>query len=51
MLSILNTAAVSGAIGLTGRESVMLRRTLLPAIIHAVFAGLAGLVLAYGLAG
>ncbi len=51
MLSILNIAAVCGVIGMTGMEGVILRRMVLPTLIYAVFAGLAGLALAYGFAG
>ncbi len=50
MLSILNIAAVCGVIGMTGMEGVILRRMVLPTVIYAVFAGLAGLVLAFGFA-
>lgn len=51
MVSILNIAAISGVIGMTGAEGVILRRMLVPTLVFAVFAGLAGLILVYCFSG
>jgi lactate permease len=46
MLAVLNIAAVCGVLGMTGREGMILRRTLVPTVGLALFAGFVGLLLA-----
>jgi lactate permease len=46
MISVLNIAAISGVVGMTGREGEILRRTLAPTVVYAVLAGVMGLALA-----
>jgi lactate permease len=45
MLSVLNVAAICGVTGMTGREGSILRKMLLPTLVYATFAGVAGLLL------
>lgn len=47
MVSVLNIAAICGVVGITGREGDMLRKTIVPTAIFAVFAGLLGAAFAY----
>ncbi len=47
MVSVLNIAAICGVVGITGREGDMLRKTIVPTTIFAVFAGLLGMVFVY----
>ncbi|MFW6017880.1 MAG: L-lactate permease [Halapricum sp.] len=47
MISVQNIAAISGVVGLTGREGDILRKTIVPTIIFALFAGVVGMVLVY----
>ncbi len=50
MISVQNIAAISGVVGMTGREGDILRKTVVPTIIFALFAGAVGMVLVYVLA-
>jgi len=50
MLAVLNIAAVCGVLRMTGMEGAILRRMLVPTVVFALFAGVAGLVLALVLA-
>jgi lactate permease len=45
MVAVLNIAAVCGVLRMTGMEGTILRRTLLPTVVFALFAGAAGLAL------
>jgi lactate permease len=45
MVSVLNIAAISGVVGMSGREGELLRRTLAPTVVYAVVAGALGLAL------
>lgn len=47
MVSVLNIAAICGVVGITGREGDMLRKTIIPTAIFAVFAGLLGMLFVY----
>ncbi|QSG08739.1 L-lactate permease [Halapricum desulfuricans] len=47
MISVQNIAAISGVVGITGREGDILRKTIVPTIIFALFAGAVGMVLVY----
>jgi len=47
MVSVLNVAAICGVVGITGREGDMLRKTLVPTVVFAVFAGLLGMLFSY----
>lgn len=49
MVSVLNIAAICGVVGISGREGDMLRKTVLPTAMFAVFAGLLGAVFVYAL--
>lgn len=49
MISVLNIAAICGVVGITGREGDMLRKTIVPTTVFAVFAGLLGMVFVYAL--
>ena len=51
MTSILNITAICGVLGMTGMEGSLLRKTIIPTIIYAIFAGLAGLTLSYFVSG
>jgi lactate permease len=46
MVSVLNVAAICGVVGITGREGDMLRKTIVPTTIFALFAGILGFILA-----
>ncbi len=46
MISVLNIAALSAVLGMSGQEGRILRRTVVPTAISAAFAGLVGLLLA-----
>ena len=45
MISVLNIAAISGVVGMTGREGDILRKTVVPTIVYAISAGVLGLIL------
>jgi lactate permease len=47
MLAVLNIAAICGVIRMTGMEGVILRKTLVPTVVFAIFAGAAGLALVF----
>ncbi|QSG06834.1 L-lactate permease [Halapricum desulfuricans] len=47
MISVQNIAAISGVVGLTGREGDILRKTVVPTVLFALFAGAVGMVLVY----
>ncbi|MFB6093815.1 MAG: L-lactate permease [Halanaeroarchaeum sp.] len=47
MISVLNLAAIGGVAGIAGREGDMMRKTIVPTIIYALWAGLLGLVIVY----
>ncbi|QSG11681.1 L-lactate permease [Halapricum desulfuricans] len=47
MISVQNIAAICGVVGITGREGDILRKTIVPTIIFALFAGAVGMVLVY----
>jgi lactate permease len=47
MVSVLNVAAICGVVGITGREGDMLRKTLVPTVVFALFAGLLGMLFSY----
>lgn len=47
MISVQNIAAICGVVGITGREGDILRKTVVPTIIFALFAGAVGIVLVY----
>jgi lactate permease len=45
MLAVLNVAAVCGVLRMSGMEGAIMRKTLVPTVAFALFAGLAGMVL------
>lgn len=47
MISVLNVAAICGVVGISGREGDMLRKTIVPTVVFAVFAGLLGMTFVY----
>ncbi|MCU4717111.1 L-lactate permease [Halapricum hydrolyticum] len=47
MISVQNIAAICGVVGITGREGDILRKTVVPTILFALFAGAVGMVLVY----
>ncbi|MFB6081600.1 MAG: L-lactate permease [Halanaeroarchaeum sp.] len=51
MVSVLNLAAIGGVAGIAGREGDMLRKTIVPTVIYALWAGLLGLIAVYVLPG
>lgn len=50
MISVLNIAAICGVVGITGREGDILRKTVVPTVIFAVFVGGVGSLLVYVIA-
>ncbi|MFB6069426.1 MAG: L-lactate permease [Halanaeroarchaeum sp.] len=51
MISVLNLAAIGGVAGIAGREGDMLRKTIVPTVIYALWAGVLGLIFVYVLPG
>ena len=49
MISVLNVAAICGVVGIGGREGDMLRKTLVPTVIYALWAGVLGMIFIYGI--
>ncbi|MFB6267697.1 MAG: L-lactate permease [Halodesulfurarchaeum sp.] len=47
MVSVLNVAAICGVVGIGGREGDMMRKTIVPTAIYAVWAGLLGMIFIY----
>ncbi|EMA06565.1 L-lactate permease [Haloferax denitrificans] len=47
MVSVLNIAAISGVIGIAGREGDILRKVVVPTVVFALFAGVVGSLLVY----
>ncbi|POG55671.1 L-lactate permease [Haloferax marisrubri] len=47
MISVLNIAAISGVIGIAGREGDILRKVVVPTVVFALFAGAVGSLLIY----
>jgi len=47
LVSVLNVAAISGVIGVTGREGDMIRKTIVPTVVYGCFAGGFGTLLVY----
>ncbi|WP_435184132.1 L-lactate permease [Halobellus sp. EA9] len=47
MISVLNLAAIGGVAGVAGREGDMMRKTIVPTVIFALWAGLLGLIFVY----
>lgn len=47
LVSVLNVAAIGGVVGMSGREGDIIRKTIVPMVIYALFAGLIGLLLIY----
>ncbi len=50
MISVLNIAAICGVVGITGREGDILRKTVVPTVVFAVFVGVVGSLLVYVIA-
>jgi lactate permease len=46
-ISVLNIAAICGVVGISGREGDILRKTIVPVALFALFAGLLGMLLVY----
>ena len=46
-ISVLNVAAICGVVGISGREGDILRKTVVPAALFALFTGVLGMVLVY----
>lgn len=44
LISVLNIAAIAGVLGINGREGDILRKTIIPTIIYAIFVGLVGFI-------
>lgn len=49
MICVHNVVAASATVGLLGQEGAMIRRTLIPMVWYALFAGIIGLVWLYGI--
>ncbi|MFW6003086.1 MAG: L-lactate permease [Halanaeroarchaeum sp.] len=47
MISVLNLAAIGGVAGIAGREGDMLRKTVVPTTIFALWAGFLGMIFVY----
>jgi lactate permease len=47
MISVLNVAAICGVVGISGREGDIMRKTVVPTVIFALFVGLVGTLLIY----
>ncbi|RDZ48077.1 lactate permease [Haloferax sp. Atlit-19N] len=47
MISVLNIAAISGVIGIAGREGDILRKVVVPTVVFALFVGAVGSLLVY----
>ncbi|CQR54112.1 L-lactate permease [Haloferax massiliensis] len=47
MVSVLNIAAISGVIGIAGREGDILRKVVVPTVVFALFVGAVGSLLVY----
>lgn len=47
MISVLNIAAISGVIGIAGREGDILRKVVVPTVVFALFVGVVGSLLVY----
>ncbi|QSG05286.1 L-lactate permease [Halapricum desulfuricans] len=47
MISVQNIAAISGVVGIAGREGDILRKTVVPTVLFALFVGTVGTVLVY----
>jgi lactate permease len=47
MISVLNVAAICGVVGISGREGDIMRKTVVPTVIFALFVGLVGTFLIY----
>ncbi|GAE93446.1 L-lactate permease [Gracilibacillus boraciitolerans JCM 21714] len=45
MICVVNVVAAASVVGLVGKEGLIIRMTLIPMIIYAIFAGLLGLFL------
>jgi lactate permease len=45
MICVLNVVAAAAVAGLTGKEGAIIRKTLLPMLYYAIFAGLAGFLM------
>lgn len=50
MISVQNIAAICGVVGITGREGDILRKTVVPTVLFALFVGTIGMVLVYVIA-
>jgi lactate permease len=47
LISVLNIAAIAGVLGMNGREGDILRKTIIPTLIYALFIGLIGMLFVY----
>lgn len=47
LISVLNVAAIAGVTGITGREGDVIRKTLVPLLLYALWVGLLGLLLVH----
>ncbi|MEF8882403.1 MAG: L-lactate permease [Halapricum sp.] len=50
MISVQNIAAICGVVGITGREGDILRKTVVPTVLFALFVGTVGMILVYVIA-